>query len=46
MRDLGNLFSVSLSGIAIARDRVKKKIAKGTDKELIKAVNDIKKSIV
>ncbi len=46
MGDLGNLFSVSLSGITIARDRVKRKIAQGADKELIKAVNDIKKSTV
>jgi len=46
LSNLGKLFSVSLSGIAIARDRVKKRIAAGMDKELIKAVNDIKKSTV
>ena len=44
--DLGKLFSVSLSGIAIARDKVIKKIEKGTDKEFIKVVKDIKKSTV
>ena len=46
MSDFGKLFSVSLSGVSIARDRVKKKIEKGTDKEFIKVVNDIKKSTV
>ena len=42
MSDLGKLFSVSLTGITIARDRVKKKIEKRTDKEFIKVVNDTK----
>ena len=46
MSDLGKLFSVSLSGITIARDRIKKKISTKKNKVLIKAVNDIKKSTV
>ena len=46
MSNLGKLFSVSLSGITIARDRVKKKMLTESDKEVIKVVNDIKKSTV
>ena len=42
MSDLGKLFS--LSGVAIARNRVKRK--RKEDKELTKAVNDIRKSTV
>jgi len=46
MNDLGKLFSVSLSGITIARDRIREKMSTEKDKVLIKAVNEIKMSTV
>ena len=46
LSNLGKLFSVSLSGISIAKGRVKEKISTEKDKVFIETINEITKSIV
>ena len=45
LSEIGKLFSVSLSGLTRGEDRVKVRISQGKDKELIEAINKIKKLI-
>ena len=44
LSNLGKLFSVSVSGIARTRDRVKEKMSTKKNQTLMKAIDEIKKS--